>query len=343
VRHGVVAPTQEKECATRAPMPKIVWTYWDQGAKAMPAFNKLCMETWRATNPEWRINVVDQQTLQRYVEPHDLPSNLSSLELRQHRADCAKLALLRRHGGIYIDSSTMVWQDFTEFTGWQEIEDGCIDLFSYYRDAPEFVENYFIACRPESPIVVAWHIMHTQFWSCRKQAKKIDKDPFFKGVDLSIMKKTKGELDYLVQHACYKKLLAQEEPCYEKPRVGCFRDLTNRTLLYNTMSRQGPLWLCRHLRRGAEKKVRKVKEPQQWNEEQRFFNELYDWLFWRDDVTLMKALESQQLPLAKFTRPFNQFLELEKRKDLLQWPNTLRRLFFRALGPQWALLTSDKN
>merc|ERR1712137_1292376 len=121
-----------------------------------------------------------------------------------HRADCAKTALLLRHGGVYIDSSTIIWQDLTAFAGWEHVEEGSIDYIGYYKGSTQYVENFFMGCRRDCPMMRAWHNATSYFWSTRTEAGAPERDPLFRRVDLSHI----APLDrgYLVQHACYKKL-----------------------------------------------------------------------------------------------------------------------------------------
>jgi len=339
---------------------RILWTYWDQGGVAMPAFNKLCVETWKATNPTWRVEVVDRMTLQRLLKPGDLPPTFNDLQMRQHRADCAKSALLLRYGGIYMDSSIILWQDLLKFTGWKDIEEGTADFVAYYLGSRDYVENYFLGSRAGAPLMKAWHRMHLAYWEARTSASHLDSDPFFKGVKLSAI--PAEERSYLVQHACYKKLLDLD--------IDGFRRLHGNARLHNAAAPDGALWLLTRLCNDAEIQARKVHQKQtvtliqqkkqakpnpfqpSWLNHNKASvqkqamtvavgvrDSMFHRLLMQDDKPLVDMVEKLDVPLAKFTGHVNCFMQTADRADLLQWETTVRRLLLRALGPTWALPT----
>jgi len=150
---GGTVPTVTAIAAPLSPLndaPRVFWTYWDQGRDRLPAFNRLCLDSWRRKHPQWKVEVIDRDSASSWLEGGDLPSTFNRMQMPQHRADCVKLAVLRRHGGIYMDSSIMVWQDLSVITGWRDIEDGNRDFAGYYLNSRDFVENYFLACRRSS-------------------------------------------------------------------------------------------------------------------------------------------------------------------------------------------------
>jgi len=339
--------------------PRIMWTYWDQGASAMPPFNKLCVETWRATNPTWRIEVVDRQRLRALVEPEDLPPTLDSLKLRQHRADCAKMALLLRYGGMYLDSSILVFQDLAVVTGWTEIEQRRIDFAGYYLGTRDFVENWFLASRRGCPFFTAWHRAHLEFWSTRKEAGSLEDDPFFKGVNLKHIKAS--ERNYLVQHACYKKL--------QELNVDGFRVLSSEVRL---SSAADALFLLHRLDRIANERAKRSSLQSQnrlrtfqfqarvrektWlpgghavrRDHNQFayqrapaFRSVHQYqidvqkemqhiLLWEESAEIAGEVERKHIPFLKFTG-HTAFLTEYKREDFFKWKNTMTRFFLRAL------------
>jgi len=334
VKRGYM-PTIE-QAKERAPdSPRILWTYWDQGADYMPSFNKLCVATWRYSNPSWSVKVVDRDSLKNFVEPEDLPKTFTKMKYPQHRADCAKTALLLRHGGIYMDSSTIVWHDLLEFSGWEQIEQGVIDFIGYYKGALQYVENFFLACRRDCPLLHAWHHAHLHFWSTRTEVGFPELDPFFRRVDLSHI----APLDrgYLVQHACYKKLW---------DRSDYFRELAKRSILHDAAAPTGALWLSRRLLRDAEGRVRqqdafealkdksKPKSTPLGSEDagrSSMQSALVYSLLGSIDSELLLDLEQRGTPLAKITGHMNHFLAQSSMNELTSFPSTTQRLLQRAL------------
>jgi hypothetical protein len=299
--------------------PRIIWTYWDQGHEKVPPFNALCIETWQSTNPEWQVVVLDHQTLKGCLEPGDLPPAFDSPGmLCQHRADCARLALLRRFGGIYMDSSVMALRDVPNALDWAKIESGHKDFAGFFLRDRAYVENYILACRRGSPLVCSWHRVWLEFWHSRQGFTQ-----FFNGIDLSHIPSWNHE--YLVQHACYKKLLDLD--------TGGFRGLAKRAHLLDAASRRGALWLFRRLREEALVLLQGGAGPEPGEEVPDdvlggcMANRLLDGM----DAALVEDVISSGLPVAKFTGTIGRFLEQETWEGLLGRRSTLRSLFEAAM------------
>lgn len=248
--------TAALELCLREEAPRVIWTYWDQGCAEVPPFNALCIETWQARNPGWRVVILDHWTVKDVLQPDDLPQEFDSPGmLCQHRADCARLALLRRFGGVYMDSSVLALQALEGVLDWTAMERGHIDFAGYFLGDTAYVENYILACRRGSPLVCQWQSMCLEYWRAhefateRSEATVPGPSPpeetcfksFFSGVDLSVI--SPEHQHYLVQHACYKKLLDLD--------VDGFRGLTRRAQLLDAASPVGALWLFKRLKEDA--------------------------------------------------------------------------------------------
>jgi len=314
--------------------PRTIWTYWDQGVSVMPAFNKLCVQSWHLRNPDWQVRVVDKRTLQDLVELEDLPPTLDQLKKPQHRADCAKLALLRRHGGVYIDSSVLMLRSLDEVGGWRDVEDGRADFAGYFRGTPDFVENWFLACRCDCQLVRSWLRTHLEFWRTRTAATNLPSDPFFKGVDLGHLEP--DERSYLAQHACYKRLLDLD---------GGFRCLARGASL---ASAAPVLWLNQRLQRDGEAQAERTMREQALRRgktpscalaknslEFRYQKEsaMESRLLFEDDVALVEEVLRQQPPFIKFTS-HTYFLQSYRQDMFTQRACTAKRLIQKAVQRQ---------
>jgi len=195
---------------------KTIWTYWDQGINALPAFNRLCISTWAHHNPNWSIVVLDRSSLFNYLEPEDLPSHWETISTAQAKADLIRVALLARHGGIWMDSSILLQQSLDEFV-WDRIEQKSLDLagFSirkFSRDHKDDVfESWFIACKPNSHLVMRWHQVLSRLWESRYSTSGILSDPLFQDVAL---KNIHGP-EYLHLHSVFQALIQKEPQCKE--------------------------------------------------------------------------------------------------------------------------------
>ncbi|CAE8605414.1 unnamed protein product [Polarella glacialis] len=121
-----------------APIPKIVWTFWEnlplppdllpagnhsealppsrqQSAQLPPAID-LCIASWRALNPNWEVRVVSPGTMYTWISKDDLPRTFHQLMI-QHQSDAIRLALLEKHGGVWLDASTILLKPLDEILG----------------------------------------------------------------------------------------------------------------------------------------------------------------------------------------------------------------------------------
>jgi hypothetical protein len=87
-----------------------VFTFWEPRALLTP-YLRLCMQTWPAALAEHEIVVLDHERVGEYLDeaPYDMEL------LRRLRApiqkDAIMIAVLRRHGGVFIDADTIAVGD----------------------------------------------------------------------------------------------------------------------------------------------------------------------------------------------------------------------------------------
>lgn len=133
-------------------IPPIVWTYWT-GAEP-PLVVQRCIAQWRALNPGFSVRVLDDRSMGAYVG--ELPPGLAA-QSPTRRADWLRLELLRRHGGIWLDASSILTQPLDWVLALQQASHS--DFIGYYLDLytsdPKHpvVENWFMAAPPGSPFI----------------------------------------------------------------------------------------------------------------------------------------------------------------------------------------------
>lgn len=133
-------------------IPAIVWSYWT--GDTPPLVVQRCMARWRELNPGFSVRVLDDSNLHAYVP--ELPPGLAE-QSPARRADWLRLELLRRHGGIWLDASTILTQSLDWVLALQLASQS--DFIGYYLDlytadpARPVVESWFMAAPPGSPFV----------------------------------------------------------------------------------------------------------------------------------------------------------------------------------------------
>ena len=134
------------------PIPPIVWAYWTGGEP--PPLIKHCFANWQKFNPDFCIRILDDDSVRDCIGP--LPEVLASASATL-RADWIRLELLRRHGGIWLDASTVLTASLEWVLEAHQQAGG--DLVGYYlgrytTDAAfPVVENWFLAAPPGSVLI----------------------------------------------------------------------------------------------------------------------------------------------------------------------------------------------
>jgi len=162
VRAGVPAQPSSMRLAPagaveRVAIPRVIWTYWD--TLPAPALVARCLLVWQHFAPDHEIRLVERATVSRWLP---LGVDLAGFDaLPSYRqADWLRLQLLIRHGGVWMDGSTLL----TANLDWvhalhDELDAGVvgfyIDRYTTDRRLP-IIENWFLASPARDPFIVAW-------------------------------------------------------------------------------------------------------------------------------------------------------------------------------------------
>lgn len=122
-------------------IPKILWTYWQ--AAPPPSFVQACLANWRRFAPDHELRLLDRGSLSTWLPT--LRADFDTLPAYR-QADWLRIQLLARHGGVWMDASTLLSRDL----GWLHGARRC--------HAAEYVGFYIdrYSTRPELPIVENW-------------------------------------------------------------------------------------------------------------------------------------------------------------------------------------------
>ncbi len=86
--------------------PKI-FTFWEPKEK-IPAYIQLCMRTWKKFLPEYEIIVVDYSNVDKFLGKNFYDDVLYTDFKLMLQSDAIKCALLKIHGGIWLDADTVI-------------------------------------------------------------------------------------------------------------------------------------------------------------------------------------------------------------------------------------------
>ena len=133
-------------------IPRILWSYWQGGTP--PLLVQRCFDHWRRLHPHFEIRILDARGVLQYLPA--IPAALDGASAAK-RADWIRLELLRRHGGIWLDASTILTQPL-DWVLQEQARTGA-DFVGYYlqqyTSVPQrpVVENWFMAAPPGSAFI----------------------------------------------------------------------------------------------------------------------------------------------------------------------------------------------
>jgi hypothetical protein len=205
-------------------IPKIIWTYWCQGIDNIPEFNKLCIETWMRKNPNYIIHVLDGNTILNFLNLDELPTYFFEIEPLQSRSDVARLALLNKFGGVWMDSSIICLRPLDEWLCSPILTGFAAPWFSLKNELDVF-ESWFIACNKNSYIIQTWNREYKKLWQNRKNNINIMEDPLFDGIQMKI-----GE--YLNIHCTFIACMQRYPEFRQQYSKACIFDATDTAFIH---------------------------------------------------------------------------------------------------------------
>ena len=84
-----------------------VFTFWEPKER-VPGYVKLCMETWRNCLPGYETVVLDYESLGDWLTPDEQNEVLCRSMTLAMQADGIRCAILRKHGGVWMDADTIL-------------------------------------------------------------------------------------------------------------------------------------------------------------------------------------------------------------------------------------------
>ena len=139
-------------------IPKIIWGYWNN-KNNIPLLVTKCYKNWEHFNPDWKINLLNDDNLNLYLNENELKS-LNNINKIQKKSDLIRLYLLSKYGGIWSDSSIFLTESLDWVLNLQQNKK--FDIFTYEADFfttiknKPVLENWFIACIPNTKFINLW-------------------------------------------------------------------------------------------------------------------------------------------------------------------------------------------
>lgn len=103
---GAARKADVDSCAEDRGAMKKIFTFWEP-RESMPEYIRLCLETWRRNLCDYEVEVLDYERLGEYLSSEEIESVLCREMSLAMQADCIRAALLKKHGGIWLDADTI--------------------------------------------------------------------------------------------------------------------------------------------------------------------------------------------------------------------------------------------
>jgi len=83
---------------------KHIFIIWLQGFDNMPEICKVCYNSWKYKNPNWKINFIDYSNLNQYIDERTLYS-FRKMQCMRSYCQAIRLYLIYKYGGLYVDAT----------------------------------------------------------------------------------------------------------------------------------------------------------------------------------------------------------------------------------------------
>lgn len=123
-------------------IPKTIWMLWLQGIDNAPDVVQKCYLSWQRHNPDWVINMLDEDTMRQFVDIEMIIKKNRNGINNQHIADILRINLLNKYGGVWVDSTCFCCQPLDNW-----INDYALaGFFAFYGPGRDrLFDNWFLA------------------------------------------------------------------------------------------------------------------------------------------------------------------------------------------------------
>ena len=90
-------------------LERTIWMLWLQGWENAPEISRASLRTWRRANPSWSVRALTASDIPEVLDGDDLMALVPGRRVQPTAyANLIRTALLRRYGGVWADSTTIV-------------------------------------------------------------------------------------------------------------------------------------------------------------------------------------------------------------------------------------------
>lgn len=135
-------------------LPKIIWLYWDD--PEYPKYIGALVGRVRSLNADCDVRLLNRMNVSRYIDDYMVRQEGLSATMK---SDLIRLELILRYGGIWLDATSLIFEDFTWIH--EKFQSGRYNFVGYYgrwtheRNFP-LLETWLIASPPGDELIQAW-------------------------------------------------------------------------------------------------------------------------------------------------------------------------------------------
>ena len=129
-----------------------VFTFWEP-KESVPGYVRLCMETWKDCLPGHETVVLDYDSLGNWLTAEEIKSVLCRKMTLAMQSDCIRCAMLKKHGGIWLDADTILIKPLDA-----RFSAADCTIVAWRKDGHlVHYAGYINATRPEAKFLCDWH------------------------------------------------------------------------------------------------------------------------------------------------------------------------------------------
>ncbi len=135
-------------------IPRIIWTYWNDGLERAPKVVQLCVESWSALNPDFELRVLSRESvwcdrLRRELADFDrIPP--------QKQSNLVRLETLSLEGGVWVDATLFCRMPLNEWLP-RVPRGGAVFCENFPHRKDRIIANFFLAATANHRVVARWH------------------------------------------------------------------------------------------------------------------------------------------------------------------------------------------
>ncbi len=144
-------------------MIKTLYIMWLQGFDQAPDIVKKCLQSWIDKNPTWNIVQLTNDNLDKYIDLNEIIPDIENKNITfTSLSDIIRIALLRKYGGLWVDSTVYCMVPLDE---WLKVSNG---FFGFEKPGPNrMISSWFLYADLGNCIVEKWLLETQKYWENR--------------------------------------------------------------------------------------------------------------------------------------------------------------------------------